>query len=103
MVGNRLRIQAEDIGDLLDRLTSNDQAQHVEFALGQAVGIGDALAQGDALRDRLKRKKEEEAAKVPVKMVPVIMIFVMPLILAPMLGPAVVTIVNALGPIMNSK
>jgi len=59
--------------------------------------------QGDALRDRLKRKKEEEAAKVPVKMVPVIMIFVMPLILAPMLGPAVVTIVNALGPIMNSK
>jgi tight adherence protein C len=59
--------------------------------------------QGEALRDRLKRKKEEEAAKVPVKMVPVIMIFVMPLILAPMLGPAVVTIVNALGPIMNSK
>ncbi|HEY9719560.1 MAG TPA: type II secretion system F family protein [Trichormus sp.] len=58
--------------------------------------------QGDALRERLKRKKEEEAAKVPVKMVPVIMIFIMPLILAPMLGPAVVTIVNALGPIMGS-
>ena len=58
--------------------------------------------QGDALRDRLKRKKEEEAAKVPVKMVPVIMLFVMPLILAPMLGPAVVTIVNALGPIVGS-
>ncbi len=51
MVGNRLRIQAEDVGDLLDRLTSDDQAQHVEFALGQAVGIGDALAQGDALGD----------------------------------------------------
>jgi len=59
--------------------------------------------QGEALRTRLKRKKEEEAAKVPVKMVPVIMIFVMPLILAPMLGPAVVTIFNALGPIMNGK
>jgi tight adherence protein C len=59
--------------------------------------------QAEALRDRLKRKKEEEAAKVPVKMVPVIMIFVMPLILAPMLGPAVVTIVNAIGPLMNSK
>ena len=41
--------------------------------------------QADALRDRLKRKKEEEAGKVPVKMVPVIMFFVMPLILAPML------------------
>jgi len=59
--------------------------------------------QGEALRERLKRKKEEEAAKVPVKMVPVIMLFVMPLILAPMLGPAVVTIINALGPIMGSK
>lgn len=57
--------------------------------------------QGEALRDRLKRKKEEEAAKVPVKMVPVIMIFIMPLILAPMLGPAVVTIVQAIGPIMS--
>ncbi|MBZ0185914.1 MAG: type II secretion system F family protein [Candidatus Obscuribacterales bacterium] len=57
--------------------------------------------QASALRDRLKRKKEEEAGKVPVKMVPVIMIFVMPLILAPMLGPAVVTIITAIGPIMS--
>ena len=52
--------------------------------------------QGEALRDRLKRKKEEEAAKVPVKMVPVIMVFIMPLIMAPMLGPAIVTILNCL-------
>jgi tight adherence protein C len=57
--------------------------------------------QGDALRDRLKRKKEEEAAKVPVKMVPVIMLFVMPLILCPMLGPAVVTMCAALKPVLN--
>jgi tight adherence protein C len=57
--------------------------------------------QSEALRERLKRKKEEEAAKVPVKMVPVIMIFVMPLTLAPMLGPACVTIVTALAPMMG--
>jgi len=50
--------------------------------------------QAQALRERLKRKREEEAAKVPVKMVPVIMIFIMPLIMAPMLGPAVVTIMG---------
>jgi tight adherence protein C len=54
--------------------------------------------QAAALRDRLKRKKEEEAGKVPVKMVPVIMVFVMPLILCPMLGPAVVTIIAAIQP-----
>jgi tight adherence protein C len=57
--------------------------------------------QGEALRDRLKRKKEEEAAKVPVKMIPVIMMFVMPLLMCPMLGPAVITIMQALGPMMN--
>jgi tight adherence protein C len=57
--------------------------------------------QGEALRERLKRKKEEEAAKVPVKMVPVIMVFVMPLIMAPMLGPAVVTLMNSLGPMLG--
>ncbi|MBX9668449.1 MAG: type II secretion system F family protein [Candidatus Obscuribacterales bacterium] len=58
--------------------------------------------QADAMRDRLKRKKEEEAGKVPVKMVPVIMIFIMPLILAPMLGPAVVVIVSAIDPILKT-
>ncbi len=58
--------------------------------------------QGEALRERLKRKKEEEAAKVPVKMIPVIMVFVMPLIMAPMLGPAVITVVQALGPVMGN-
>jgi len=57
--------------------------------------------QGDALRERLKRKKEEEAAKVPVKMVPIIMLFVMPLILCPMLGPAIVTIIDALKPMLK--
>jgi tight adherence protein C len=59
--------------------------------------------QAEALRDRIKRKKEEEASKTPVKMVPVIMLFIMPLILCPMLGPAVITIMQALGPVMNGK
>lgn len=59
--------------------------------------------QAEALRDKIKRKKEEEASKTPVKMVPVIMLFIMPLILCPMLGPAVITIMQALGPVMNGK
>ncbi len=57
--------------------------------------------QAEALRDKMKRRKEEEASKVPVKMVPVIMFFVMPLILCPMLGPAVITIMNSLGPVFG--
>lgn len=59
--------------------------------------------QGEALRDRIKRKKEEEASKTPVKMVPVIMLFIMPLILCPMLGPAIITIMQAMGPVMSGK
>ena len=55
-----------------------------------------------ALRDRTRRKKEEEASKVPVKMVPVIMLFIMPLILCPMLGPAVIIILQALLPAIGS-
>lgn len=58
--------------------------------------------QGEALRDRIKRKREEEASKTPVKMVPVIMLFVMPLILCPMLGPAIITIMQAMGPVMSN-
>lgn len=59
--------------------------------------------QAEALRDKMKRRKEEEASKVPVKMVPVIMFFVMPLILCPMLGPAVITIMNSLGPVFGGS
>jgi tight adherence protein C len=58
--------------------------------------------QSAALRDKMKRRREEEASKVPVKMVPVIMLFVMPLILCPMLGPAVITIMGALGPVFGT-
>lgn len=58
--------------------------------------------QATALRDKLKRKKEEEASKTPVKMVPVIMMFVMPLILCPMLGPAIITIMGAMGPVFGT-
>jgi tight adherence protein C len=52
-------------------------------------------SQAEALRDKLKRKKEEEAARVPVKMVPVIVMFILPLILIPLLGPAAITVINA--------
>ncbi len=60
-------------------------------------------AQADALRDKMKRKKEEDAARTPVKMVPVIMFFVMPLILCPILGPAVITIMSSLGSVFGGQ
>src|SRR5262249_61097696 len=59
--------------------------------------------QSEAIRDRIKRKREEEASKTPVKMVPVIMIFIMPLILFPMLGPAVIIILQCFGPMLAGR
>jgi tight adherence protein C len=80
-----------------------EEIQSMSAALVSAESKGSDISfplkqQAIALRDKLKRKKEEEASKTPVKMVPVIMLFIMPLILCPMLGPAVITIMAALGP-----
>lgn len=53
--------------------------------------------QAVALRDKLKRSKEEEAAKVPVKMVGITVIFILPCIMCPLLGPAAMTLMTAFG------
>ena len=84
------RCGVEDITSMASALISAEsKGSDISYPLKQ---------QAVALRDKLKRKKEEEASKTPVKMVPVIMLFIMPLILCPMLGPAVITIIQALGP-----
>jgi tight adherence protein C len=99
-IGTSLKDMGERCG--VDELTS------VATSLMSAESKGSDISyplrmQSEALRERLKRKKEEEASKTPVKMVPVIMLFVMPLILCPMLGPAVITIMQALGPIFGGS
>jgi tight adherence protein C len=93
--------------DMGDR-SGTEELQGVVASLIAADAKGSDISyplrmQSEALRDKIKRKKEEEASKTPVKMVPVIMMFIMPLILCPMLGPAVITIMQALGPVMSGK
>ncbi|CAN5334531.1 hypothetical protein BH10CYA1_BH10CYA1_15690 [soil metagenome] len=94
-------------GNMADRC-GVDELSSLASALVAAEQKGSDISyplkqQASAIRDRLKRKKEEEAAKVPVKMVPVIMLFVMPLILVPMLGPAIFTIYCQISPILSAK
>ncbi|HEY9731527.1 MAG TPA: type II secretion system F family protein [Drouetiella sp.] len=89
------RCGVDELSSLASALVAAEQkGADISFPLKQ---------QAQAIRDRLKRKKEEEAAKVPVKMVPVIMLFVMPLILVPLLGPAITTIYIQMAPIMGIK
>jgi tight adherence protein C len=98
--GTAFRDMADRCG--VDELTS--LASAIIAAEQKGADISFPLKQqASAIRERLKRKKEEEAAKVPVKMVPVIMLFVMPLILVPMLGPAIYTVWSQLAPIMGVK
>ncbi len=89
------RCGVDELSSLASALLAAEQkGADISFPLKQ---------QAQAIRDRLKRRKEEEAAKVPVKMVPVIMLFVMPLILVPMLGPAIYTIYMQIAPILAAK
>ncbi len=84
------RCGVEDITSMASALISAEtKGSDISYPLRQ---------QATALRDKLKRRKEEDASKIPVKMVPVIMVFVMPLILCPLLGPAVIIILSALFP-----
>lgn len=88
------RCGVEDIVNMASALISAEsKGSDISYPLKQ---------QSSALRDKLKRKREEEAAKIPVKMVPVIMIFVMPAILCPLLGPAVITILSTLPPVISN-
>lgn len=106
-----VKIFAKSIGNALKDMGERcgvDELNGLVSALIAAEQKGSDISyplkmQGEAIRDRLKRKKEEEASKTPVKMVPVIMLFIMPLILCPMLGPAVVTIMQAFGPVQSGK
>lgn len=97
-VGNALKDMGERCG--VEELSAVASSLIASEAKGSDISYP-LRQQSEALRDKIKRKKEEEASKTPVKMVPVIMIFVMPLILCPMLGPAVITIMQALGPVFG--
>ncbi len=98
-VGNALKDMGERCG--VEELTAIASSLIAAEAKGSDISYP-LRQQSEALRDKIKRKKEEEASKTPVKMVPVIMIFIMPLILCPMLGPAVITIMQALGPVFGT-
>lgn len=89
------RCEVEELSSLTSTLISCElKGSELSYPLKQI---------GAAIRDRIKRKKEEEASKTPVKMVPVIMLFIMPLILCPMLGPAIIIILETLGPAFGVK
>jgi tight adherence protein C len=87
----------------LGQRTGLDDIKALVAMLIQTDRFGTSIAQSlrvhsDNLRTKRRQRAEEEAAKTPVKMVPVLVFFIFPALFAVILGPAVITMVRQLLP-----
>jgi tight adherence protein C len=90
----------------LSERTGVDDIQALVAMLIQTERFGTSIAQSlrvhsDNLRTKRRQRAEERAAKAPVKMVPVLVFFIFPALFAVILGPAVITLIRQLMPMLN--
>ncbi len=66
------------------------------------TSIGDSMrVQADALRVRRRQRAEEQAAKIPLKMLFPLIFFIFPSLLLVLMGPAMIQIYRILLPTMG--
>jgi len=87
------RTGVEDINSLVAMLIQTDR---FGTSIAQSLRV-----ESDSLRMKRRQRAEEAAAKTPVKMVPVLVFLIFPALLIVILGPAIITMVRQLLPIMN--
>lgn len=92
------RSRAEALRNLGSR-AGVDDLKALAAVLIQADRFGASIAQSlrvfsDGLRTKRRQRAEEKAAKMTVKMIPPMVVFIFPAIFVVVAGPAVVTIVN---------
>jgi tight adherence protein C len=97
--------RAEALRNLVDR-TGVDDIRSLVGTLIQTDRFGTSVAQAlrvhsDSLRTERRQRAEEQAAKTTIKMVPPLVIFVLPSIIFVTIGPAVIGLVRQLGPVVN--
>jgi len=95
--------RAEALRNLVDR-TGVDDIRALVGTLIQTDRFGTSVAQAlrvhsDSLRTERRQRAEEQAAKTTIKMVPPLVIFVLPSIIFVTIGPAVIQLIRQLGPI----
>ncbi len=94
--------RAEALRNLVDR-TGVDDIRALVGTLIQTDRFGTSIAQAlrvhsDSLRTERRQRAEEQAAKTTIKMVPPLVLFVLPSIIFVTIGPAVIQLIRQLGP-----
>jgi tight adherence protein C len=95
--------RAEALRNLVDR-TGVDDIRSLVGTLIQTDRFGTSIAQAlrvhsDSLRTERRQRAEEQAAKTTIKMVPPLVVFVLPSIIFVTIGPAVIELIRQLGPV----
>jgi len=94
--------RAEALRNLVDR-TGVDDIRSLVGTLIQTDRFGTSVTQAlrvysDSLRTERRQRAEEQAAKTTIKMVPPLVVFVLPSIIFVTIGPAVISLIRQLGP-----
>src|SRR3982074_3031924 len=94
--------RVEALRNLADR-TGVDDIRALVAPLIQPHRFGTSLAQAlrvhsDSLRTERRQRAEEQAAKTTVKMVPPLVVFILPSIIFVTIGPAIIELIRELGP-----
>lgn len=101
------RARNEVLQDLGAR-TGVDDLRSLAAILIQADKFGSSVAtalrvQSDSMRTRRRQLAEEKAAKTAVKLIFPLVLFIFPAIFVVLVGPAAITIVNEMFPMMNGQ
>ena len=99
--------RAEALRNLVER-TGVDDIRALVGTLIQTDRFGTSVAQAlrvhsDSLRTERRQRAEEQAAKTTIKMVPPLVIFVLPSIIFVTIGPAVIELIRQLGPVGGGR
>ena len=99
--------RAEALRNLVER-TGVDDIRSLVGTLIQTDRFGTSVAQAlrvhsDSLRTERRQRAEEQAAKTTIKMVPPLVLFVLPSIIFVTIGPAVIDLIRQLGPVSGGK
>src|ERR1700681_4169475 len=99
--------RVEALRNLAER-TGVDDLRSLVATLIQTDRFGTSVAQAlrvhsDSLRTERRQRAEEQAAKTTIKMVPPLVIFVLPSIIFVTIGPAVIELIRQLGPVAGGK